>query len=91
MRKIKRVLRLTFEEEWSQKAFARSTAGRYLDPFPRAGGELFSAERWYDKRLERALYTRPQPTGRPGPLPDWREVYREPSKKKAKRTTLQLL
>lgn len=97
MRKIKEVLRLTFEKGWSQRAvgrslnIGRSTVGEYLARAREAGVGWPLPEGWDDEHLERALYPPPPPTGTPRPLPDWPEVHRELSQKKAKGTTLQLL
>jgi len=99
MRKIKEVLRLTFEEGRSQREVARSlsigrtSVGEYLSRAREAGLGWPLPQGWDDGRLEAELYPPPLPAGTRRPLPDWEEVHRELSRRKRKKTgvTLQLL
>jgi transposase len=97
MRKIQEVLRLTFEENRSQREIARSlnighsTVGEYLARFKEAGLSWPLPEGWDDIRLEAELYPPPLPVGTSRPLPDWNWVHRELSKRKKTKATLQLL
>lgn len=97
MRKIKEVIRLTFEEGRSRREIARSlnigrtTVGEYLARAREAGLGWPLPEGYDDARLEAELFPPPLPSGTPRPLPDWAEVYRELSGKKKTGVTLQLL
>ncbi len=97
MRKIKEVLRLTFEESRSQREIARSlnvgrsTVGEYLARAREVGLGWPLPGDWDDVRLEADLFPPPLPAGTPRPLPDWERVQREMSKRKKTKVTLQLL
>ncbi len=97
MRKIKEVLRLTFEESRSQREIARSlnvgrsTVGEYLTRAREVGLGWPLPRDWDDVRLEAELFPPPLPAGTPRPLPDLEQVHREMSKRKKTKVTLQLL
>ena len=83
VRKIKEVLRLSFEEGRSQREIARSlrigrsSVGEYLARARKAGLEWPLPEDWTDVRLEAELFPAPLPSGTPRPQPDWPMVHRE--------------
>jgi transposase len=97
MRKIKEVLRLTFELGRSTREISRSlnigrtTVGEYLARAREVEIDWPLPEDWDDVRLEAELYPPPLPSGTPRPLPDWEHMNREMSKRKKTKVTLQLL
>lgn len=93
-RKIREVLRLTFENKLAQRAVATScnisssTVSSYLDRFKVSGLTWPLPETLDDDALNKCMF-RPEPlTGMLRPIPDWSEIQRELRKK---HVTLSLL
>lgn len=97
VRKIKEVLRLTFEGGRSQREIAlslnigRTTVGEYVNRAREAGLGWPLPEGCDDARLEAVLYPPPLASGTERPLPDWAAVHQELSRRKKTKVTLQLL